>query len=62
MAKKDFSRINPTEKFFGAAQPEQEEDKEKEKTDERKQEEQVQKSSISSKNSLNSFLAASINA
>lgn len=49
MAKKDFSRINPTEKFFGAAHPEQEEDKEKEKTDERKQEEQVQKSSISSK-------------
>ena len=53
MAKKDFSRINPTEKFFGAAHPEQEE--QKEKTDEREQEgqegqeEQVQKSSISSK-------------
>lgn len=47
MAKKDFSRINPTEKFFGSAHPEQEE--QKEKTDEREQEEQVQKSSIASK-------------
>lgn len=47
MAKKDFSRINPTEKFFGPAHPEQEE--QKEKTDEREQEEQVQKSSIASK-------------
>ncbi len=47
MAKKDFSRINPTEKFFGAAHPEQEE--QKEKTHEREQEEQIQKSSISSK-------------
>lgn len=46
MAKKDFSRINPTEKFFGAAHPEQEE---KKKTDEREQEAQVQKSSIVSK-------------
>lgn len=47
MAKKDFSRINPTEKFFGAAHPEQEE--QKEQKDEREQEEQIQKSSISSK-------------
>lgn len=45
MAKKDFSRINPTEKFFGSAHPEQEQ----EKTEEREQEAQAQKSSNTSK-------------